>query len=353
MILSEALTPRALLGLDVFGVERFSTNPAVLRVGEGYVCLAKGVNFDFETIWLTGDWRACDPAQRVECRYKLLHLDAEFRELATFDLDCADVARCAGAEIDIEDLRLFWLGDAIYVCGSVSAREDVWTGRRWIMGAPTTRVFVAELVLDRLERPHIFPSPGAARMEKNWIPVVSRDRLNLITDLGAQAIAQFDPARDFEPCEDAAPPRAWRGWSGSSPPSPWAGGHLIVAHRKSARAPYHYRHMFIALDETLAPRRRSAPFSFEGRPVEFCCGLEACDDALILSYGVMDKRARIIAVARADIEALLCFDIAPGDLDALEIDGELSVDELRRRAELLDAANAELLRDLYLLARSV
>lgn len=319
MILTGSLRTLARAELSVFGRGRFSTNPSILRMDDGYLCLVKGVNFDLEAIRLSGDWQAIDPREPIDCRYKMVHLDAAFQTIDVFDLDTTSVDRTFGAPVGVEDLRLFWRNDAIFVCGCVIDREAVFTGVRWIIGSPKTRVFVAEVVLDRLEGVQIFESPTGAREEKNWMAVSRGASLDFVVNVGRDGRLSTDGAGavvslSSQDCLN------WRGWSGSTCLVSREDGYIALIHRKSEREPYCYKHMFVIFDKQLKARGRSALFSFEGRPVEFCCGLDCDRETMTVSYGVMDKSAVIAVFPREDIIALPWRDIGPGDLDELGVE---------------------------------
>jgi len=345
MILTQALRTLARAELSVFGPERFSANPSILRFDDGRLCAVKGVNFDFERIRLSGDWQALDPRQRIDCRYKIVHLDAHLRQIACFDLDSSDVSRACGRAVDVEDLRLFRRDGAVWACGAAVARDDVFTGARWIMGAPRTRMFVGELILDRLENIHLLNSPTGAREEKNWMPAVRGARLDFIVDVAHRRHISLETALAPEAAMnvDVA---SWRGWSGSSALVPLDQGFLGVIHRMTRRAPRAYEHMFAFFDTELKLRRRSAPFSFEGAPAEFCCGLDISGDVVDISYGVMDKRAIVAAFPKGEVLATLCYDAAEGDLVALDVAGAPDSGEMEAHAHALARSRDALLEEL-------
>jgi hypothetical protein len=313
MILTHAASILARAEICAFGAERFSTNPSVIRFTDGRLCAVKGVNFDLESIRLSGDWQALDPREPINCRYKIVHLDDHFRLNACFDLDTTEVSYAYGKAVHVEDLRLFWRGDAVWACGGAVDRDNVFTGARWIIAAPRTRMFIGELILNRLENVQILASPIGAREEKNWMPVVRGERLDFVVDINRSykiSLSEAPRAASMPPLINSR----WRGWSGSSALVRDEHGFLAVIHRKTPPAPYLYEHMFVFFDADLNLRRRSAPFRFEGAPVEFCCGLTIEDGVIELSYGVMDKRAVVTAFSRRDLLAMLQYDVKGGDL---------------------------------------
>ena len=311
MILQQAIPALGTARLSVFAPGRFSTNPTILRVGGGFLCLVKGVNFDLEEIRGSGDWQALDRSEPISIRYRLAHLDEDLRVVDCFDFDTSEVEARIGGRADVEDLRLFWCDGAVWACGCALERDIVWRGARWLVGATRSRVFVGEVVLDRLENVRVFDSPVGAASEKNWAPVSSAREIVLVTNVETGGRLVCDAALSAVSASPGQDLR-WRDWSGSSALMPFAGGYLAVAHRKTLAEPYVYSHLLVSFDADLKPRRLSDPFSFEGGPVEFCCGLDIDADSVAFSYGVMDKAAAIARFRRAAVEGLLKRDAAAG-----------------------------------------
>jgi hypothetical protein len=105
--------------------------------------------------------------------------------------------------------------------------------------------------------------------------------------------------------------------------------------------------MFVLFGAELKTHRRSSFFSFEGSPVEFCCGLEHSADAIVVSYGIMDKKAVVAAFDADGLSDLICYDVVPGDLDALCVARE-GVPSEAARIEALERTRDTLLEELYL-----
>ena len=56
----------------------------------------------------------------------------------------------------------------------------------------------------------------------------------------------------------------------------------------------------------------SAPFSFEGQKVEFCCGLAVSGRSIFLSYGIWDREAVVLKAPLASVIRALDLQHVPG-----------------------------------------
>ena len=67
----------------------------------------------------------------------------------------------------------------------------------------------------------------------------------------------------------------------------------FVVHLVSYEQPRHYYHMTVVFDESMNLLRYSAPFKFEGEPIEYCLSLIVDDEKVIINYSTWDRTTRI------------------------------------------------------------
>lgn len=78
----------------------------------------------------------------------------------------------------------------------------------------------------------------------------------------------------------------------------WFIGHIV-----SHESPRHYYHVWIVLDADLgALKRYSAPFTFEGEPIEYCLGLVVESDRILVTYSTWDRTTKILVLDHAAVE---------------------------------------------------
>jgi hypothetical protein len=67
----------------------------------------------------------------------------------------------------------------------------------------------------------------------------------------------------------------------------------FVVHIVSYEQPRHYYHMIVVFDETMKLLRYSAPFKFQGEPIEYCLSLVVEDERVLINYSTWDRTTRI------------------------------------------------------------
>jgi tetratricopeptide (TPR) repeat protein len=79
----------------------------------------------------------------------------------------------------------------------------------------------------------------------------------------------------------------------------------FVLHVVSYESPRHYYHMIAVFDENMQLLRYSAPFKFEGEPIEYCLSVVVEDDQVLLNYSTWDRTTKIGVYDKNYIESLL------------------------------------------------
>jgi tetratricopeptide (TPR) repeat protein len=82
----------------------------------------------------------------------------------------------------------------------------------------------------------------------------------------------------------------------------WFVGHIV-----SYENPRHYYHIIIVFDENMNLLRYSAPFKFEGEPIEYCLSIIVEDERVLINYSTWDRTTRIGVYEKNYIETLLCY----------------------------------------------
>jgi len=67
----------------------------------------------------------------------------------------------------------------------------------------------------------------------------------------------------------------------------------FVTHLVSYETPRHYYHVIVVFDSNLNLLRYSAPFKFEGEPIEYCLSIIVEDEQVIMNYSTWDRTTRI------------------------------------------------------------
>ena len=67
----------------------------------------------------------------------------------------------------------------------------------------------------------------------------------------------------------------------------------FVVHIVSYESPRHYYHLLVVFDEYMNLLRYTAPFKFEGFPIEYCLGIIVEDDCVIIPYSTWDRTTKL------------------------------------------------------------
>jgi len=67
----------------------------------------------------------------------------------------------------------------------------------------------------------------------------------------------------------------------------------FVTHIVSYESPRHYYHVIAVFDSNMNLLRYSAPFKFEGEPIEYCLSIVVEDDRVLINYSTWDRTTRI------------------------------------------------------------
>ena len=79
----------------------------------------------------------------------------------------------------------------------------------------------------------------------------------------------------------------------------------FVLHLVSYEQPRHYYHMFAVFDNSLNLLRYSAPFKFDGEPIEYCLSLVVEDDRVLINYSNWDRTTTIGVYDKKYIDSLI------------------------------------------------
>jgi hypothetical protein len=79
----------------------------------------------------------------------------------------------------------------------------------------------------------------------------------------------------------------------------------FVLHLVSYEDPRHYYHIFAVFDNSMNLLRYSAPFKFDGEPIEYCLSLVVEDDRVLINYSNWDRTTTIGVYDKKYIDSLI------------------------------------------------
>ncbi|MCE5292252.1 MAG: glycosyltransferase [Nocardiaceae bacterium] len=260
-------------------------NPSLAVDDERVRLIVRTINYELDA---GGNYLIHDPDNVVRTRNFLLELNEDGSRRRIDELHEPRAGRFPTQVRGLEDLRLFRWRDASYVVGT-SRDFD-----------PTMR---AQLVLAKVSGDRLVDLVPLGRSwgqldEKNWMPVVDGDRLLFVYSCHPLRVFEYDPTLGaVAEVHRQATPSVLADVRGGAP-GVWIGERLLViGHEvRASGARRLYRHRFILFDRQFRLLGYSRSFSFERYGVEFCAGMALLGTDMLVSYGVEDRAARVMAL---------------------------------------------------------
>jgi tetratricopeptide (TPR) repeat protein len=81
----------------------------------------------------------------------------------------------------------------------------------------------------------------------------------------------------------------------------------FVTHIVSYENPRHYYHVIVVFDSNMNLLRYSAPFKFEGEPIEYCLSIVVENDRVLINYSTWDRTTRIGIYDKKYIDSIVKF----------------------------------------------
>ena len=78
----------------------------------------------------------------------------------------------------------------------------------------------------------------------------------------------------------------------------------FIVHIVSYEQPRHYYHMLVIFDKNLNLLRYSAPFKFQGEPIEYCLSVIVEDDRVLINYSTWDRTTKIGVYDKSYIDSI-------------------------------------------------
>jgi hypothetical protein len=79
----------------------------------------------------------------------------------------------------------------------------------------------------------------------------------------------------------------------------------FVTHMVSYEEPRHYYHVIVVFESNMNLLRYSAPFKFEGEPIEYCLSIVVEDEQVIMNYSTWDRTTRIGVYDKKYIDSIV------------------------------------------------
>jgi hypothetical protein len=209
----------------------------------------------------------------------------------------------------IEDIKLFREGTRTYFLGTMCGESNLHMCYGvYPCGNHTERTGESEP--GQLEPIEITSSKFEIKnVEKNWSFVMVDGAPHLIYSWHPLRLLSFDMEKGCVELEREIPtPKFFALARGSTNTTPFDDGlsiavvHIVDYYGGNRR---HYYHAFVVLDANCHVKSYSAPFSFQGRDIEYCVGITCTLDHVVICYSVCDSSSFICKMLKSDVAEML------------------------------------------------
>lgn len=216
--------------------------------------------------------------------------------------------------IGVEDIRIYYdkYNDKLMYIGTGFHQNDT-------IGVVSGEY---DLQLKRLEVNELKQHFKESGCEKNWVFVDYKDENHIIYDWYPLRICKLNEDNTITISETKEMPKFFSRVRGSTcgfnytkkigesddgnmkvditETEIWFVGHIV-----SYEQPRHYYHVIYVFDSEMNLLRYSAPFKFEGDPIEYCLSIVVEDERVLINYSTWDRTTRIGVYDKTYVDSIL------------------------------------------------
>jgi tetratricopeptide (TPR) repeat protein len=271
------------------------------------------MNIRFVNYYITENGSYINCEKNIITANKFVELDKDFKVI---NIKCFDIDFDGRKYIGTEDVKIFndvisndilFIGTGLHknnFLGVVSGKYDV--------SNKTNKISPIE-IMQRFNE---------TQCEKNWVYVDYNNSTHIVYKwYPLQMCKLIDDTKTLELVKNIEMPNIFRHVRGSSCGFKYSkkmtnnNGNIsityeeneiwFVGHLVSYESPRHYYHIISVFDENMQLLRYSAPFKFEGEPIEYSLSIVVEDDNVLLNYSTWDRSTKIGVYDKDYIEGLL------------------------------------------------
>jgi len=254
--------------------------------GSGYIMNVRYVNYYIEK---DGSYKNCEG--HIITINKLVELDADVNTVKETWFDTSFDGRLY---IGVEDVKIYY---------------DCYTGVTRFIGTGYHMRDQLGIVEGSYEGGWLVPTELRQRFkqtscEKNWVFVDYRNKTHIVYDWFPLTLCRVE-SNELQIVETRDMPGIFSKVRGSSCAFVYGEERWFVTHIVSYENPRDYYHLIAVFDSNMHLLRYSAPFKFEGEPIEYCLSIVVEDSRVLLNYSTWDRTTRIGVYEKSFIDSLL------------------------------------------------
>ena len=271
-----------------------SSSSSIIKhsVNDQYLMNIRAVNYRIDD---RGCYHDCDVHIISVNKMVVLSKDFEILNEKLFDLDF-----CDRRYIGVEDMKIF---------NDVTTNELTYIGTGY---HANNQIGIVTGKYDLL-KDNLFPvveitsSFNNNSCEKNWVFVDYLNSTHIIYKWFPLQICKLDNVTNSISVVETKQnmPRIFSHTRGSTCGFKYNNELWFVVHLVSYEEPRHYYHLLAVFNENMDLMRYSAPFKFEGEPIEYSLGLVVEDSRVLITYSVWDRTTKLAVYDKLYVDNLL------------------------------------------------
>lgn len=158
----------------------------------------------------------------------------------------------------------------------------------------------------------IKPTFNKSNCEKNWVYAIVNNETLIIYGWNPLQLCKINhnvegDNHTLDLIRTEEMPRLFKNIRGSTCGFNYKDEIWFIVHLVSYESPRHYYHLFVVFDNNMKLLRYSAPFKFEGEPIEYSVGLIVEDSRVIVPYSVWDRTTKIAVYNKSYIDSKIIY----------------------------------------------
>ena len=289
-----------------------SSSSCLIPFKEGYLLNVRYVNY---YITPTGSYTGCD--KHIATLNKMINLTKDFK---VKDAKLFDLGFNNRRYVGVEDVRIF---------KDVETDNIIFTGTGFHQNSKIGMVYGDYDIEKHMLIPNeITSSFNRLDCEKNWVFVDYKNETHMIYSWNPLQIGKLNEEKTvLNLVTKKVMPELFSHIRGSSCGFTYHNKQTIfndqnnnndaiqlelyekeiwfITHLVSYENPRQYYHLIAVFDENLDLLRYSAPFKFEGTPIEYCLSIVVEDDRVLINYSCWDRTTKIAVYDKKYIDTLV------------------------------------------------
>jgi tetratricopeptide (TPR) repeat protein len=272
------------------------------------------MNIRYVNYYITENGGYINCEKNIITANKFVELDKDFKVV---NIKCFDIDFDGRKYIGTEDVKIFndvcsdnvlFIGTGLHknnFLGIVSGNYDIYNNSN-----------------NKLVPSEITQNFNQSQCEKNWVYVDYNNSTHIIYKWHPLQICKLNEEnKNLEIVKNIEMPKIFSHARGSSCGFKYSkkmtnnNGNIVITYEESEiwfvvhvvsyENPRHYYHMIVVFDENMQLLRYSAPFKFEGEPIEYCLSVVVEDDRVLLNFSSWDRSTKLGVYDKEYIEGLL------------------------------------------------